>query len=304
MTCFDMNPTAEHSGSRTEIPGINVMELDQIYCRQQYDTISPFQPHRVSYCSFICVEQGCGQHLIDGERHPYQSGSVIFLNRDQHHAFDPDDKPRGKMVSITPNFFSECSANIRHSYFVPFHLSLMCAPVLNLDPCQSQNCHDLLKQMTGAIADEGHESIVVALLFSALVLRLSRLRTLQSPVVDEVCRQRFTEFLNLVEQGFHLDREAQNYALKMHLSYKALNQLCKRSCGRTAKQIIDFRLNLEITRKLRMGEDCIQSIAFDMGFDDITNFVRYFKRNNGQTPSGYRTAYEQDAMNRLTPGTP
>ncbi|MBY6016457.1 helix-turn-helix domain-containing protein [Ferrimonas balearica] len=290
MTELKIKPAEPQDLIGCAAPGIEVIDLGQIYREPSAHCDDPFQPHRVDYFCFICIDRGSGSHWVDGVSHPYQDGSLIFINRDQHHAFDRSDSPQGKLVVITPAFFSACAANIRNSYFVPFHLSLMCSPVLQMAPSDSQNCHGLLEQLIVAIAEADQDTTIVELLFAALVLKLSRQRSLQRPAADDLCRRRFTEFLNLVENEFHQSRDATVYAGKMHLSYKSLNQLCKRCSGRTAKQIIDFRLNLEITRKLRMNSDCIQSIAFEMGFDDITNFVRYFKRHNNVTPANYRAA--------------
>ena len=281
----------EHNDSDSCQSKIDVVELKHIYTNQNPDFKNPFQPQFANYFIFIYIEKGQGNHLVDGVLHPYQSGDVIFINQGQHHAFDAADSPIGKMVIITPRFFSECSANIRYSYFIPFHLSLSCASVLQLEPQQSQNCYSMIKLISDAIAEQRADSIEVKLLFSAVVLKLAQLRNSQQHMADGEHRQRFTEFLGLVEQKFHFEREAKSYAKDMHLSYKALNQLCKFCSGRTAKQIIDFRLNLEILRKLRMQGGCVQSIAFELGFDDTTNFIRYFKRLNGQTPSCYRLTY-------------
>ncbi|MCG9730821.1 helix-turn-helix transcriptional regulator [Shewanella sp. Isolate13] len=291
MVSLENISITEHNDSDSCESKIDVVELEQIYTHQNQHFSNPFQPQFANYFSFIYIEKGQGKHLVDGVLHSYQSGDVIFINQGQHHAFDAADSPQGKMIIITPTFFSECSANIRYSYFIPFHLSLSCASVLRLEPQQSQNCHSMINLISDAIAEKRADSIEVKLLFSAVVLKLAQLRSSQQTMADGEHRQRFSEFLSLVEKKFHCEREAKSYAKDMHLSYKALNQLCKCCSGRTAKQIIDFRLNLEILRKLRMQGDCVQSIAFELGFDDITNFVRYFKRLNGQTPSCYRSAY-------------
>ncbi|GIU23571.1 helix-turn-helix transcriptional regulator [Shewanella sp. MBTL60-007] len=291
MTSLDITSMKGRGDAKMAEAGIDVVELEHIYAHQNQDSNNPFQPQCANYFSFIYIENGQGKHLVDGVLHPYQSGDVIFINQGQHHAFDAADSPQGKMVILTPTFFSECSANIRYSYFIPFHLSLSCASVLRLESQQSQNCHSMINLISDAIAEQRADSIEVKLLFSAVVLKLAQLRSSQQKMADGEHRQRFSEFLGLVEQKFHFEREAKRYAEQMHLSYKALNQLCKCCSGRTAKQIIDFRLNLEIMRKLRMQGDCVQSIAFELGFDDITNFVRYFKRLNGQTPSCYRAAH-------------
>lgn len=296
MNRFDNLPTLRDQLSSDSCPGIEVTELADLASLATYQDADPYAPHPVEYFCMIFIEQGQGRHQIDGIDYPYQDGSIIFVNREQTHAFDPTDKPTGKMLRITPAFFTECSANIRKSYFVPVHMSLAYSPILKLDPALIQTCRTLLHEIAISQQEKGGDDVVTQLLFSALMLRLAQARRLGSSCANDEDRARFNEFLKQVEQHFTDHREAKTYANKVGLSYKSLNLLCRRCCGKTAKQIIDFRLNLEITRKLSMKGGSIQSIAFELGFDDTTNFVKYFKRFNNVTPSAYRSRYYEEGM--------
>ncbi len=74
----------------------------------------------------------------------------------------------------------------------------------------------------------------------------------------------------------------------LHISYKSLNQLCKQASGQTVKQLIDAHTILEIKRRLIIGRDKIQEIAYELGFDDVTYFVKFFKRHTQLTPSQFK----------------
>ncbi|MBY5920285.1 helix-turn-helix transcriptional regulator [Ferrimonas balearica] len=292
MNRFEDIPTVGYRTSFNPSAGIEVLDLEHFRQHQGSNACDLFEPHRVAYFCMIYIERGSGCHQVDGVEHPYRDGSVIFINKNQIHAFDPDDRPLGKMVSITPAFFSECSANIRNSYFVPFHMSLTHSPVLPMDDTINQTCKAMLNEIATAQKERGDDDVFTQLLFSALVLKLARERRHIGSAANDEDRARFNDFLERVENQFAQYREAKTYAEQMYLSYKSLNLLCKRCCGRTAKQIIDFRLNLEITRKLSMKGGSIQSIAFELGFDDTTNFVKYFKRHNQVTPTAFRSRFE------------
>ncbi|MBY6185724.1 AraC family transcriptional regulator [Marinobacter hydrocarbonoclasticus] len=288
IDCFDKIPTDDYPGLCADDVGIELLDLDWLRSHTHQDLCNP---HRISYFCFIYIEKGEGQHRLDGVPYGYQDGSVIFVNSGQIHAFDANAQPQGTLVRVTPQFFSNCSANIRKSYFAPVHLSLAYDPVMVLDPGLNESCKVLLNEIKKASETAKGDNIVLQLLFSGLVLKLTQKRSEELTGTNNEQRQRFKEFLDLVEQHFSHTREAKAYSKMMLISYKSLNLLCKASCGRTAKQIIDFRLNLEITRKLSMKGGSIQSIAFELGFDDVTNFVKYFKRNNGLTPSSYRRRF-------------
>lgn len=299
MTSTNDLPMVQYRTGKSDNYGIEVVDLERFRARLNRYNFSPYLPHQVSYFCFIYIETGQGSHQINGVDYPYQDGSVIFINQGQAHAFDANDQPQGKLVNITPNFFSEVAANFRNSYFVPFHLSLAHQPVVQLPELLNQSCQTLLHESSVAITHAKDDPVVVQLLFSALLTKLAAHRREHSLNINDTQRHRFNGFLNLVEQQFSHNREAKDYANQLHMSFKALNQLCKHCCGQTSKQLIDFRLNLEITRKLSMSGGTIQSIAFELGFDDTTNFVRYFKRHHGVTPTVYRENYQQLALSNI-----
>lgn len=272
-----------------EESGIEVMDLERFRERLSRYDFDPYHPHRVSYFCFLFINKGQGQHLIDFKHYPYKSGSIIFINRNQVHAFDPEDRPQGTMINISTDFFSGAAANIRTSYFAPFHQSMASSPVLaTLSADFYESCRVLLGEVKKALYEKADDDVVVQLLISALLIKIGRQRQGHLSHLNEHQKERFDLFINLVEQHFFEAREALQYAQWMHTSYKNLNQLCKSCCGRTTKQLIDFRITLEIKRKLAMDGLSVQQTADDLGFEDITHFNKYFKRLSGCTPATFK----------------
>lgn len=292
MVCMnncDSIPNIHYRAPSKLNSGIEVMDLECFRARLNRYDFDPCQPHRVNYFCFLFITKGQGEHLIDFKHYPYQSGSVIFVNRNQVHAFDPEDLPQGTMVNISTDFFSDSAANIRTSYFAPFHQSMASSPVLTTLPEDlNESCNVLLSEVKKAIYERADDDVVVQLLLSSLLIKLGRQRKSHLSHLSEHQKERFDLFISLVEQHYFEAREALQYAELMHTSYKNLNQLCKSCCGRTTKQLIDFRITLEIKRKLVMDGLSVQQTADDLGFEDITHFNKYFKRLTGFTPAAFK----------------
>ncbi len=294
MNNRDSIPNIHYRASPQKQLGIEILDLERFRARISNYDFDPYHPHRVTYFCFLFITKG--QHQIDFKRYPYQSGSVIFINRNQVHAFDPEDRPLGTMVNISSEFFSDTAANIRTSYFVPFHQLMAAYPVLKTQP---EDLNDSCKVLLGEVKktlNEGanDDDVVLQLLISALLIKLGRQRKSHLSHQSEHHKERFDLFITLVEQHFFEAREALQYAQWMHTSYKNLNQLCKSCCGRTAKQLIDFRIILEIKRKLAMDGQPIQQTADELGFEDITYFNKYFKRLTGLTPATFKCRWKQN----------
>ncbi|USD38129.1 AraC family transcriptional regulator [Ferrimonas sp. SCSIO 43195] len=292
MDKFDDIPNISYGSPLLDKIGIDILDLTQFLNNLSQQGVHPYEPHRVSYFCFIFLEQGKGQHSIDCHSYPYQSNSIIFVNKGQIHAFDQQDRPKGKLLILTPEFFSAASANIRTSYFVPVHQSLSAFPILHLCPGLKETSRALLNEMKTALTEGADSSVIVQLLFSALLIKLAKQRDRHLAHLSEQQKNRFGEFLRLVDNHFTESREASQYAQLLHTSYKSLNQLCKVCCGHTAKQLIDFRIILEIKRKLTLGGCSVQQAAFELGFEDTTHFIKYFKRHTGKTPAAFKRAYE------------
>ncbi|WP_417346423.1 AraC family transcriptional regulator [Ferrimonas sp.] len=292
MDKIDDIPQITYDSPELRKTGIDVLDLEEFLQELCNRGANPYQPHRVSHFCLILVEQGEGEHYIDFHSYSYEPKCVIFLNKYQTHKFDPENKIKGKVVLQTREFFATSAANIRTSYFVPAHQSLSAFPILHLSGELYESTRAMLSEMTRAMREGPDSGVIVQLLLSAVMLKLAKQREGHLVHLSEQQKERFGEFLRLVDTQFTEIREASQYAQLMHISYKSLNQLCKTCCGHTAKQLIDFRIILEIKRKLTMDGLSVQDAAFEMGFEDITHFIKYFKRHTGKTPAAFKRELE------------
>jgi AraC-like DNA-binding protein len=101
----------------------------------------------------------------------------------------------------------------------------------------------------------------------------------------------FKRFRQLLEKEFIRAHQVQHYARELGLSERTLNRACTSATGVSAKDFIARRVCLEAKRLLAHTANPVQSIAFDLGFDEATNFVKFFKRLEGVTPTGFRQVH-------------
>jgi AraC family transcriptional regulator, transcriptional activator of pobA len=58
--------------------------------------------------------------------------------------------------------------------------------------------------------------------------------------------------------------------------------------GKTPKEIIDDRILLEAKRILAHTTESIKEISYYLGFEEPTNFIKYFKKHASVTPTEFR----------------
>lgn len=95
-------------------------------------------------------------------------------------------------------------------------------------------------------------------------------------------------FQNLVANCHITHKKVKAYADRLHVTANTLNQSVKEILGKTAKEIITEKIVREAKRQLRYSTNDIAEIAFALGFEEPTHFIRFFKQHTNTTPKAYR----------------
>jgi len=75
-------------------------------------------------------------------------------------------------------------------------------------------------------------------------------------------------------------------ALNIHVNH--LNRSLKQTTNKTTSQLIADRITREARMLLQDTEWNITEIAWCLGFEDLAHFIKFFKKNASNTPSGLR----------------
>lgn len=266
---------------------IETIDLSSVFSRKEELEHDPLKPHRVSFYLLIYIEEGQGKHFIDFNEYEFHAGSFIFINKNQVHAFDLSQQPKGKMILFTSEFVDELQANMRIPMFAPTYLNTSYSPVFVADKALKKSSEALINEIQKEMDSEHDDSLISMYLFSALFMMLERAASNKN-ISAENDNKRFNQFVELLEGEFVLSRDASSYAEKMHITYKTLNQICKEVTQQTAKQLIDSYTVLESKRRLIIEAKPIQQLSFELGFEEPSNFVKYFKKHTELTPSQFR----------------
>ena len=98
-------------------------------------------------------------------------------------------------------------------------------------------------------------------------------------------------FRDLLEINYHKERHVNKYAEKINITEKRLNQASQKILGKSPKQMIDERLMLEAKRLLAHTNESVKEIGFALGFDEPTNFIKYFRKHSSLTPVEFKEQF-------------
>jgi AraC-like DNA-binding protein len=95
-------------------------------------------------------------------------------------------------------------------------------------------------------------------------------------------------FKDILEIHFKTQKFVYFYAQQIGITPKRLGQATSEILSKSPKQIIDERVILEAKRLLVHTSISIKEIADQIGFDEPTNFNKFFRNNTNCTPLQFR----------------
>lgn len=132
--------------------------------------------------------------------------------------------------------------------------------------------------------------IIRTIIFNLLLEIADELALADQMAVDSTqeTHNLFYKFTDLVQRHSNQYREVQYYADQLFISNKYLINIVKKASGKTPHEIIDESLLKEAYVLLGNPEKTISQISYEIGFNSISAFGRFFKKYSTISPSEYR----------------
>lgn len=134
-----------------------------------------------------------------------------------------------------------------------------------------------------------HEMLLV--LLKRLIIYVTHLGKLDYAPVKKLPDERFhtvRKFNLLVEAHFRSEHSVSFYAEQLYKSPKTLANLFAIFNQKTPSQLIQERIVVEAKRLLYYTDRSVKHITFELGFEDVAYFSKFFKKNTGLSPSDFR----------------
>ena len=268
--------------------------MSSLFARDTPLDHSPVKPHRLAFYLILFITQGTGVHYIDFRSYTYKKGDILFIAKGQVHAFEAQPDVDGVMLLFTEDFLVK---NLVDSDSLPFHRLYnyhLHEPILRLSGIGESTVGNVIQEMSEEFraADNFAKEEMLRLWLKLLMLKVERINQHSAPQQKESkWMLLFRDFRNLLEEQFQETRNAKEYAQMLNISYKHLNEACKSVTGKTAKEFIDAFLILETKRQLVISDISVKELTYKLGFDEPTNFVKFFRRHAGQSPVQFRKTF-------------
>lgn len=128
-------------------------------------------------------------------------------------------------------------------------------------------------------------------LLKHLIIKITRLAKSQSEVYQCFSDDKLDivrRLSVLIELNYKKEHSVKFYAEALNKSPKTLSNIFSLLKQQTPSKLIHNRITLEAKRYLNYTDKTTKEIAFELGFEDVSSFSRFFKRNTGMNISNFK----------------
>jgi len=250
--------------------------------------------HRLSFYALFIVTRGLGIHTIDYKDYEYKKGTVFSLRKGVAHKFKRCDAD-GILLVFTEDFIIKHLSKKEGLKSLRLFNELIESPKIQLKNPLFLEVLTLINQLKDEVHLEidTYSSSIKRSLLHVLISKLYREKTKTSDIYSNTrYLNQFLKFQSLVETQWSTNRTALHYAEQMSITPKTLNNIVKNTIKKSAKTFIDDIVTTQIKHLLINTELSITEIAYASGFDDPTNFFKYFKKNSKVSPNQFRADFK------------
>ncbi|RJO71047.1 AraC family transcriptional regulator [Nocardia panacis] len=241
-------------------------------------------PQRLDFDLLFRIGSGHAVHTVDFTGYPLEPGDVLWVRAGQVQQW-------GRIAAIEGPVFLFTAAAIGAGTAELIRGAGVSTP--NYWPAASVEGPPALALAAAAAEPRnamGDQAIRAAARSAALAAALLHLiiAAPEGSTHGPATREAFLWFRDEVDARFRTRHKVADYAARLGYSTHTLNRLARENTGMSAKEFIDERILLEAKRLLAHGRDPVARIAEDLGFDDPSNFSKYFHQRTGLTPAAFR----------------
>lgn len=249
---------------------------------------SIFNPPEPSSLTILWFQTNANIFIIDGKEYLFTKNQIVFFT--EFHKVNVVKKGATKFLRFNRPFFCIIDHDVEVSCKGVLFFGASQLPVITIPDKDIE--HFLILWKMFLIEMKSKDSLQIDMLqmmlkrYLILCTRLykeqHKLSTLKKE--NDIIR----EFNFLVEQYFSTKHTVAEYAALLHKSPKTISNTFSKIGSKTPLSYIQDRKMLEAKRLLYYTDLQIQEIAFKIGYDDVQSFSRFFKRQEGVSPSTYR----------------
>jgi AraC family transcriptional regulator, transcriptional activator of pobA len=283
----DINQFFETTGfeKRTDISEFFIFTFDELP-KEKSLKMPPYQKDFYQISLILNADQA--EIGINEQANKALENTLYFLSPDHVFSWQRNLLTTGFIVYFKADFLNFFNGNFKteFSFFDLSHSNF-----LALDPLKSSElAHDFARFYAEFYTPNAYRVQILQSFLLSLLFKCKSLQEASSPQLIKPSKKQdlVFKFQNLVGNCYLTLKHVGDYAQKLFVSANMLNQTVKELTGKTAKEVIADKIIQEAKKLLQYTTDDIAQVAFNLGFEEPTHFIRFFKNQTSMTPKEFR----------------
>ena len=226
--------------------------------------------------------------IIDGLTHRFSKNQIIFLT--EFHKVSILSNGTTNYLRFNRSFYCVIDNDTEISCKGILFFGSSQLPIIQIPDDEIDHFETLWKMFTIEMKtqDNLQMGMLQMMLKRYLILCTRLYKAQQLFPIEKNDTDLIREFNFLVEQHFKVKHTVTEYAYLLNKSPKTISNTFSKIGVKTPLQYIQARIMLEARRLLAYTPKPIKEIANDLGYDDIQTFSRFFKKQEGLSPTKYK----------------
>lgn len=247
--------------------------------------------HKHDFFFVLAVQKGKGIHEIDFIQYPVHDHCIFILRPGQVHQLQLNVSSVGFLMEFDLSFYQPKNTITEHRW-----KKASSKNYCEVEAARFMRLHSILESVFNEFASKNEaylEAIKANLdLFFIEYIRQSRDPKSISKTETGYAQERFEELVHLLEKNISTMKNVSDYGDLLNVSSYQLNSITKESVGKTVSEMINEQIILEAKRYLLATPNQIKEVADHLGYEDVSYFVRFFKKQTGHTPEAFRKNFK------------
>jgi AraC-like DNA-binding protein len=244
--------------------------------------------HRHNFFFILALKKGKGNHVIDFTPYKIKDNSLFIMRPGQVHQLELLAGSTGYLMEFNMEFYHVNDRGTRDVL-----RQATAANFCQVNEKGFDKLHSILtyidQEYNGA-QERYHEVIRAQLdIFFIEFVRNRRQNKVAAARVNAYEQERLEEFLQLIEEHISSEKQISEYADMLNLSGYQLSTITKKVLGKKPSEVINEYIILESKRYLLATSDQVNQIAWNLGYEDPSYFIRFFKKHTGFSPDAFRS---------------
>jgi len=238
--------------------------------------------------TILWFESGTNELLIDDKEHTFVKNQVVFLT--EFHRVEVKSIEKIRFLRFNRPFYCILDQDSEVGCKGILFYGASQLPIIQIPEEELEKFETLWKMFTIEMeSDDSLQTDMLQTMLKRYLILCTRLYKAQANYPEERINSDIVrEFNFLVEEHFKTKHTVAEYADLLNKSPKTISNIFAMMGSIPPLQYIQERKVLEARRLLRHTDMQIQEVAYDIGYDNIQAFSRFFKKQEGISPSQFK----------------